>query len=73
MLRIVSLNGDYAICDIPGRGEDNHDNLIQIGRVHIHTDGLERRIGWDRVARGIKVSDLGRVLKAPAAEAPACA
>jgi hypothetical protein len=52
ILRIVDLDLIYAYCTVPGMSKAlEGDNMIRLGRAHIHTDGMERRIGWDRVAR----------------------
>ena len=53
VLRIDHLDDHYAYCTIPGHiKERTGDNMIRIGCAHIHTDGFERRIGWDRKVRG---------------------
>lgn len=60
VLKIVDLDGQYAYGQVPGHEQVTGENLIRIGRKHIHTDGLEREFGWDRISRAFKLSELGR-------------
>ncbi len=51
VLKIVDLDKDYAYCQVPGHDQVMSESLIRLGRSHIHVDGMERNIGWDRIAR----------------------
>ena len=65
VLRIDHLDDHYAYCTIPGHiKERTGDNMIRIGRAHIHTDGFERRIGWDRKVRA-GTGNMDRVIAKP--------
>ena len=70
ILRIIDLDQWYAYCSVPGHKNQTGDNLIRIGRAHIHTDGLERRIGWDRVARVVKFGRGIKLKPVPGVEFP---
>lgn len=47
-LRVFAITDGYAFCDIPGRSDDL---TIRLALEHIHTDGLRRKFGWDRIGR----------------------